>query len=213
MKTPAFATALTVSALALSSFASAEANNNVGGVLKRADGKILQRNLKIGIIPKDQLPLFKRADEPTSADNNDNNDNKDNKDSSPSSTKAESATKATSSEKNSPSPTSSAKSSSKGSGSGKSTKEEGTLENDKEEESASGKGNKHSKDNNDNSEAISGEVATDEEGNPIVTNQDATYWEMIPPTGVVYPSGASSRQYSNGVALTAIGIVAAVMLF
>ncbi|KAJ1949967.1 hypothetical protein FBU59_000906 [Linderina macrospora] len=204
MKTPAFATTLTVSALALSSLVSAEANNNVDGVFKRADGQVLQRNLKIGVVPKDMLPLFRRADASEDTDAKDNGG-----DSTPTSTKA------TSSAKSSPSPTSKAKSSDKSTAKDQSSKEQGSLENDKEE-SASDNGNNKSKGNNksdDGNDAVSGEVATDEEGNPIVTNQDASYWELIPPTGVVYPSGASSRQYSNGVALTAIGIVAAVMLF
>ncbi|KAJ2442921.1 hypothetical protein GGF42_006804, partial [Coemansia sp. RSA 2424] len=35
----------------------------------------------------------------------------------------------------------------------------------------------------------SGGGDTDAEGNPIVTNENASYWNMITPTGVSYLSG------------------------
>ncbi|KAJ2263543.1 hypothetical protein GGI01_000650 [Coemansia sp. RSA 376] len=145
------------------------------------------RHVKIGRIPRGLEHYAKRDGEessgggsgsakttptPTSTKSNNNNNS--------SSSGGNTSTKPTS-QSTSPKPTNSG--SSKGSSSGT---EQGPLDSDKEHSTSA----THTSGSN-NGGSSKGEQSgdTDPEGNPILTNEHASYWNMITPTGVSYLSG------------------------
>ncbi|KAJ2741824.1 hypothetical protein GGI20_004919 [Coemansia sp. BCRC 34301] len=96
--------------------------------------------------------------------------------------------------------------SSKGSSSGG---EQGPLESDKPEHSTS---QTHTSTGTGTSagEKPSG-VDTDAEGNPIVTNPNASYWNMITPTGVSYLSGGWRAVPGTGMVVVVAAVVGALI--
>ncbi|KAJ1669686.1 hypothetical protein GGF38_002066, partial [Coemansia sp. RSA 25] len=80
--------------------------------------------------------------------------------------------------------------------------EEGALESDK-----SDKSEQHSASPTHTGEKSSGGGDTDAEGNPIVTNENASYWNMITPTGVSYLSGG--WRVAPGAAALGVAVVVA----
>ncbi|KAJ1666354.1 hypothetical protein IW140_001083 [Coemansia sp. RSA 1813] len=140
---------------------------------------VVRRNDKVLRVPLGSKAHGKRANEESSSE--------------PSST---TPSRASSKETSTPAATSSSDS------------EEGPLEADKSDENAS---DNNSADNHDNGSVneSNADVVTDAQGNPIVTNLDVSYWEMITPSGVLYASGASRAV--SGAAAAGVALFAAAM--
>ncbi|KAJ2503973.1 hypothetical protein H4217_009481 [Coemansia sp. RSA 1939] len=164
---------------------------------------VLKRNDKVLRVPVGHRAYVKRADNP-SADPS--------ADSSASSSKEEHTT----SEKSSAAP----KETSTPDATSDSESEQGSLEADQTDANSDDNNNN---DNNNNNSADSqdnqagesnGDVVTDAQGNPIVTNLDVSYWEMITPSGVNFLSGASRVHIAGASASAAWGaaLLAAAML-
>ncbi|KAJ2749486.1 hypothetical protein GGH94_001142 [Coemansia aciculifera] len=195
MKTGAVTTSIWLLAVAV---ALAETGGDSGAV---AGG----RHVKIGRIPRGLEHYAKRDGEesssgsakttptptPSKSDNGNNNNS-----SSGGSTSAKPTSQSTSAK-----PTNNG--SSKGSSSGT---EQGPLDTDKEHSSSPTHTNTSGSNNGGGSSSKGGQSGdTDAEGNPILTNEHASYWNMITPTGVSYLSGG--WRVVPGAAMVAAAVV------
>ncbi|KAJ2778624.1 hypothetical protein GGI15_004124 [Coemansia interrupta] len=174
--------------------------------------RIPRKHVKLGKIPRDQ-GVYKRAD--STSDNADNTDNADNAD-----TPTPTPTKNTSSSSSSTKSTATPKTSNTKGSKTSTTEEQGDLETDGEDNNSDEGDNNNNNnnnsndggdDNNNSNDTADAGVVNDENGNPIVTDANASYWQMITPTGVNYLSGASRMDASlaAGVAMAAAAACAA----
>ncbi|KAJ2659919.1 hypothetical protein IWW48_003214 [Coemansia sp. RSA 1200] len=168
---------------------------------------VLKRNDKVLRVPVGHKAYVKRANDPSADPSADSN-------ASSSSSKEEHTT----SEKSSAAP----KETSTPDATSDSESEQGSLEADQADGNSDDNNNNDNNDNNNNSAdsqdnqagESNGDVVTDAQGNPIVTNLDVSYWEMITPSGVNFLSGASHVHIASASASAAWGaaLLAAAML-
>lgn len=151
----------------------------------------MHRHPRIGIVPRELHHVYvKRANDNSNSDasspaTDDNNDSK---------------PTPSSSSNDKPSHSSGSSSNDKHT---HSSSEHGTLEPDQTEQNS----DEDKSNGGDNSSDDEESVATDNNGNPIITDFNVETWGLIKPTGVDYISGASSLCYST---VTFVSVLAAI---